>query len=1512
MSSSRTVKNNNNSNNDKNIRYVENRLNKFDQNENNSIRSGEHNPNELKFKKKIKIIIGIISSFLIIMGIILIILYFTVLNKTNEPPERGGESKDENKESQDENKENNEESQESPNARVITKEEAMKVFVPVFEIKSKEETLTQLLLKSKTTYNSEFNGVDSSYSTISKAIYDIYTLNSTSSGEDKDFYSLKYTTVITINSICTKLLTTSSENDCELKKYLDLNIRNSNNLRGINEADLEKVKEVILPICIIEHTDTNIILSVTCPETLASNLKNDIIIAFQTIKPDSVNSINFNQNGTGTKTEEKNEKIYINSFSDECNNYDGDPTKNMTCETIKNIVTDKEGNLITSEKISNSETIIDEKNKYSNSIIYKFEDISNQNSDGFEPKNYKSNLNTIFELTKNLMKKEIYISDGSFNEIVDFIINDESNITETKARNLIEEAETIGVFEENVFQKSIYNINMTLNFKNDIGLGKGEEAKAITNFNTGEQSQELSHENVNTKLEETLNKFITLSKAGNKLASELFEKLNDPLLSLRDIINENIEELNKLLAFKELSAIFDSTYAINGIQKLPFKFVASAENLYKDLNNLEVDIPYIINDMKKKLKEDVSTFLSASHELLFNIFKNLTETTNSLSSKKSKIAELSSYYLNDTDTSYVNIIQQAKEIMDNYYINEKQKIEPLVDEMLNNFPEITILGELKNIRESLNKISDRIDNGDLQITLANETHYRNVIQNIYNSNKKVDKIIEIVKEKFKESINLQSNGYFETQKEINSNKQSYGQISERAMNISYTLDNNDLIDKTFDNIMIYFRDQFTVLLNYMDKSKREHFPLKEDVLGTSSFNSTYINQIDTNFKTEKLKIVDFIKDENKEYLDLINKKIDSVKSSSGNSLGQIINNIQNDISILNLNQLNKVFNETLNKVIDSINSIIETNNNLAVQYFNNVQRAGSTHITGKFINTYNTYINSLNQIKSFIQYNLKNYLASKYKIIITQIRANLQSIKSSGIIKQYINQFPFTESHLRIIDNLYERLNNHISDSLFNKNYLPIINNYVNTIYNYLIQIENNYKSVYNSQSRLSYSSDNSNDYYKYQVYSYTCCKFKFGICWKHKTCYSYYYAGYTVTGSQNHKNLKSINFDEYTEKFDSLYDSFYSKLNNETISYNNVLMEINDSLELIKENIIKKNRDNNYLNAISEEIKTILNDKLGNNLLNTAYSYYKNELEQNLPTELNSILEQWKNTYDEVYEYLNTNISKFKSSITEFSLFTTFYLSTYSQNMSWDYYDSVINKMKNDFNYTIKYYYNIILSKVNKTYSYILNNIPTNEKPFDEIINLRTNEINHSYNDLLDQILDSKNNILKLQKQLSTLKVNENNFFFINSKITENIGNINKDLGEKVGQFATLSNKNIKDDSEEIIVARFYLENAQNGKQIKENYEQVNKATFIDLQNDAYQNLIEEIWEIDQDELIKNIKNTLIESNEKILNNFKYEKEKYITILQNKIYEEYYKKEDLEKEINTIYSNGLKKLDIN
>ena len=83
-------------------------------------------------------------------------------------------------------------------------------------------------------------------------------------------------------------------------------------------------------------------------------------------------------------------------------------------------------------------------------------------------------------------------------------------------------------------------------------------------------------------------------------------------------------------------------------------------------------------------------------------------------------------------------------------------------------------------------------------------------------------------------------------------------------------------------------------------------------------------------------------------------------------------------------------------------------------------------------------------------------------------------------------------------------------------------------------------------------------------------------------------------------------------------------------------------------------------------------------------------------------------------------------------------------------------------------------------------------------------------------------------------------------------------------------------------------MENSINGKQIKDNYEMVNKATFVDLQTNEYEKLIDDIWQIDRADLINNIIFTLKKFNETNNNNFKFEKEKYIELLQNKLYEEF------------------------
>ena len=201
------------------------------------------------------------------------------------------------------------------------------------------------------------NGERSSNNIFNKAIFDIYTINSTSaSEEEKNFFTKKYTTVITVNSRCSKDSSDPENDDCELEENLNLNKRDESNLRRNEENVDELISKAILPICIIEHTDTNIIISVTCPETLTSSYKDSIIRSFSIIKPSTIKGYEFDKNYVNTNSEEKDDKIYTNSYDNVCNNPNDDPSKTIICNLTKDIITDKEGVLISS-KIKNRTNI---------------------------------------------------------------------------------------------------------------------------------------------------------------------------------------------------------------------------------------------------------------------------------------------------------------------------------------------------------------------------------------------------------------------------------------------------------------------------------------------------------------------------------------------------------------------------------------------------------------------------------------------------------------------------------------------------------------------------------------------------------------------------------------------------------------------------------------------------------------------------------------------------------------------------------------------------------------------------------------------------------------------------------------------------------------------------------------------------------------------------------------------------------------------------------------------------
>ena len=335
--------------------------------------------------------------------------------------------------------------------------------------------------------------------------------------------------------------------------------------------------------------------------------------------------------------------------------------------------------------------------------------------------------------------------------------------------------------------------------------------------------------------------------------------------------------------------------------------------------------------------------------------------------------------------------------------------------------------------------------------------------------------------------------------------------------------------------------------------------------------------------------------------------------------------------------------------------------------------------------------------------------------------------------------------------------------------FLPLINNFIKNANDNINITLKDLKAIYDVVAKKD-SIDMNSDYDKERVVgSRYCCKRFIGICTRHCTRYYYYYDPYNVEGTNNHLNLTYINFEEYMLKFNEKYNELYPGFSNNILSYNSLLSKLDSEIN----NETKKNEFNDkniYLDNITEKINSIIEEKLGNNLLTSSYNYYKNKITNNLPNELNNIIEQWKNAYDEIYNIINSNKDKFKSSILEFYLLGKAYQQTYTQNISYDYGESIVDKLKNDFNYTNKYYYNIIISELNKTYSYILNNLPNNEKPFDEILNKRINEIKNSYNNLLSLLKNSKNEIIDKTKQEITLQVNSKNFFYINDIIKDHI----------------------------------------------------------------------------------------------------------------------------------------------
>ena len=117
-----------------------------------------------------------------------------------------------------------------------------------------------------------------------KTGYNIYILNETEATEEtKNLYDKIYTAAILISNQCID----TKSNNCEPKSMLDLTTATRRNLRYLEE-DIPDLKDIPIPLCLFNITDNDVILSMSCPESLQKSIRQAMILDLYFFRPPAI------------------------------------------------------------------------------------------------------------------------------------------------------------------------------------------------------------------------------------------------------------------------------------------------------------------------------------------------------------------------------------------------------------------------------------------------------------------------------------------------------------------------------------------------------------------------------------------------------------------------------------------------------------------------------------------------------------------------------------------------------------------------------------------------------------------------------------------------------------------------------------------------------------------------------------------------------------------------------------------------------------------------------------------------------------------------------------------------------------------------------------------------------------------------------------------------------------------------------------------------------------------------
>jgi hypothetical protein len=230
-----------------------------------------------------------------------------------------------------------------------------------------------------------------------------------------------------------------------------------------------------------------------------------------------------------------------------------------------NITTDLENNFLSYDEEAIMNITIDTNNSYIKSKITNLIDESNK-TENLNPQIYEEKLNNIIKKLNPYLKYEELFSKDDFYEFYTLSKNESKTF---KKRKLNTDDDKIVKKENNLFHLFTpeSGISMDVNLFNNIGINSDFMEANSNLYIESNKTEDISISRESSKIfNKIIKELYILSKSGNHLANELYQKINTTLEDMPEKIIQGIEKINKLIKYKDLSEVFDSTLSLTKIK----------------------------------------------------------------------------------------------------------------------------------------------------------------------------------------------------------------------------------------------------------------------------------------------------------------------------------------------------------------------------------------------------------------------------------------------------------------------------------------------------------------------------------------------------------------------------------------------------------------------------------------------------------------------------------------------------------------------------------------------------------------------------------------------------------------------------------------------------------------------------------------------------------------------------------------------------------------------------------